>query len=266
MSEGAWFRAAIIVGAVPLIAEAYRAIKKKRSSFAISALVIGAVSMWAYRPEIGAAAALLGTLGLILLEILRTQTSYFAARLGFSKVPLVRVIRLDQEKTIPYAAVKTGDRIVVQPGETLPVDGRLWSKTGQVRTNFGTRAVMDLARGEPVTAGDRAASQMVIEAVHVGDKTTAVKVAEILHRLLAETPPRLAGLDFVFLIAQGVWSVGVVLVVFLISRRSLAVDVAVADLLWLGPLAARLITVGIIRTASRAGILIKKWAGLPTLR
>ncbi len=264
--EGAWFRAAIIVGSVPLLVETWRAIKKRRSSFAISVLVIAAISMWAYRPATGAAAVLLATLAVVLLEILRTQTSFFMARLGFSKVPLVRVVRLDHEQTIPYAAVKKGDRVVVQAGETLPVDGRLLSKNGKVRTNFGARTIIDVAKGEPLTAGDRAASAMTIEATHVGTATTAVAVAEIFRRVLAETPPLVKRFDFIFLIGQGLWTVGAVAATFIIVRRGQVVDLAIANLLWLGPLAARLITVGTLRSASRAGILFKQWIRLPNVK
>lgn len=266
LQEGAWFRAAIIVGAVPLLAEMVRAFIKKRSSFSISVLVIGGLSMWAYQPATGAAAVLLATLAIILLEILKTQSSYVAARLGFSKVPLVRVVRLDHEQTIPYASVKKGDRIIVQPGETLPVDGRLISQNGKVRTNFGARTEIEIARGEPVIAGDRAASVMVIEAVEVGTSTTAVKVAEIFRRILAETPPVIKRFDLIFLIGQIVWSIAVIASTFFIVRRSHVVNFAIADFLWLGPLVARLITLGTIRAAGRAGILFKQWTGITPIR
>ena len=120
------------------------------------------------------------------------------SRAGQALLPLARLVPQSAHRlqdggavTIAAAALATGDRILVRPGETLPADGELESAqatldeawmTGESRPVVHARG--DLLLGGAVNAG----SPLVMTVRRVGEATSISSIHRLMERALGERP------------------------------------------------------------------------------
>ena len=95
----------------------------------------------------------------------------------------VRVVRDDREVELPIDQAKVGDRVVVRPGERVPVDGTVLDGRSAVdqSTLTGESLPVDKAAGETVYAGTlNQFGALTIRADEVGDDTTLGHVIQLV--------------------------------------------------------------------------------------
>ncbi|MBO9541568.1 cadmium-translocating P-type ATPase [bacterium] len=85
------------------------------------------------------------------------------------------------EETVATAAIRVGDRLLVRPGETIPVDGRVESGSGHVDEAMlsGESVPVSKEPASPVTAGTlNLEGALVIRAEKVGAETTLAQIVK----------------------------------------------------------------------------------------
>lgn len=130
--------------------------------------------------------------GRYLEETARRQTGDATERL----VKLIPAFahRLDEQGQTHEAAVAhlaVGDRILVKPGETIPVDGVVENGASEVSEALITGESRGLARapGDAVTGGSiNLAAPLTIRIAKVGEATRLASIVRLLDRALSEKP------------------------------------------------------------------------------
>lgn len=91
----------------------------------------------------------------------------------------------------PVVQLACGERILVKPGETIPVDGVIESGNGEVSEALITGESRGLQRnvGDKVIGGAvNLAAPLVIRVTHIGEATRLAAIVRLLDRALAEKP------------------------------------------------------------------------------
>lgn len=102
------------------------------------------------------------------------------------------VIREDTEIEIPASDVRIGDRFVVRPGESIPVDGRIIEGEGAVDESSltGESIPVDKNAGDSVSAATlNQSGYLVCEATRVGEDTTLSQIIQMVSDASATKPP-----------------------------------------------------------------------------
>lgn len=102
------------------------------------------------------------------------------------------VIREDNEIEIPASDVRIGDRFVVRPGESIPVDGRIIEGEGAVDESSltGESIPVDKNAGDSVSAATlNQSGYLVCEATRVGEDTTLSQIIQMVSDASATKPP-----------------------------------------------------------------------------
>jgi Cu+-exporting ATPase len=90
-----------------------------------------------------------------------------------------RVLREGREMDVPIATVTSGERVIVLPGERIPVDGRVVEGTSEVDESLLTGESLPVlkAAGEPVTGGAiNGSGRLVVQATTVGQDGTLARI------------------------------------------------------------------------------------------
>ena len=96
------------------------------------------------------------------------------------------------EQTVPIEQVKKGDRFVVRPGESIPVDGVIISGESAVDESAltGESIPVDKAAGDAVSAATiNRAGFLTCEATRVGEDTTLAKIIQMVSDASATKAP-----------------------------------------------------------------------------
>ena len=96
------------------------------------------------------------------------------------------------EQTVPIEQVKKGDRFVVRPGESIPVDGVIISGESAVDESAltGESIPVDKAPGDAVSAATiNRAGFLTCEATRVGEDTTLAKIIQMVSDASATKAP-----------------------------------------------------------------------------
>ena len=98
----------------------------------------------------------------------------------------------DTEKTVPIEEVKVGDRFIVRPGDSIPVDGIV--KEGESAVNesalTGESVPVEKQMGDKVCAATiNTSGYMVCEAVRVGEDTTLAGIIRMVSDAAATKAP-----------------------------------------------------------------------------
>ena len=172
------------------------------------------------------------------------------------------------EKTVPIAALKVGDVVLVRTGEKIPVDGQVVGGAGAVNEApiTGESLPKDKASGAPVFAGTVVESGALdIRTERLGTDTTFARIVALVENAQAQKAPVQKLADTV-----AAWLIPVVFVfvlgVYLVTRD---VRMVVTLLIFTSPaelgLATPLVMIAAIARAARSGILIKGGLYLETL-
>ena len=94
-------------------------------------------------------------IGRALEHAMRRRTRAVAGNLAALKAEIAHRLRGDELITVPVAAVRPGDRLLVKPGERVPADGRIESGRSEIDESLitGETARRVLAPGDIVYAG-----------------------------------------------------------------------------------------------------------------
>jgi Cu+-exporting ATPase len=103
-----------------------------------------------------------------------------------------RVIRDGGEVDISLEEVAAGDRVVVRPGEKVPVDGTVEEGESSVDESMmtGEPIPKDKERGDAVTGGTMNVNgRLVIHATHVGKDTALARIVRMVQEAQGSKPP-----------------------------------------------------------------------------
>lgn len=171
-----------------------------------------------------------------------------------------RVLRDDKTFEIPLADVRTGDLVVVNLGEQIPVDGTVFSGTATVNQASLTGESIPVLRsfGAPVLSATVVVSgNIIVRAERIGSETTFEKMINLVEASsIAKTRMKTLAEGF------SSWYIGIMLVASIVlylltwdTRLVLAVVLVVcADDIAIAVPLAYIIAIG---TAARRGIIVK---------
>jgi Cu+-exporting ATPase len=188
-----------------------------------------------------------------------------------------RVIRDGEEVDVPLEAVMTGERVVVRPGEKVPVDGAVEEGMSSVDESMmtGESIPVDKGKSDAVTGGTMNVSgRLVVRATHVGKDTVLSRIVKMVQEAQGSKPPigRLADVIASYFVPS---VMGVALLTFAIwwvfgptPRLTYAMLSAISVLIIACPCALGLATPTSIMVGTgkgaELGILIRSGAALET--
>ena len=200
---------------------------------------------------------------------LNTDRARASIKSLIGSVPQMALLRTAMgERSVPVAALKVGDVVLVRPGEKIPVDGRVVGGGGSVNEApiTGESVPKDKGADAPVFAGTVVeAGALDIRVDRLGQDTTFSRIIALVESAEAEAAPVQKLADKV-----AAWLIPVVfvflIVVYFVTRD---VRTIVTLMIFTSPaelgLATPLVMIAAIARAARTGILIKGGIYLETL-
>ncbi|MGA6992817.1 MAG: heavy metal translocating P-type ATPase [Candidatus Deferrimicrobiaceae bacterium] len=152
--------------------------------------VIGAAPHVYY--DTSAAIIVLVLLGRYFETRAKGKTSEAVKKLVGLQPKAARVIRDGGEVDIPLEEVAAGDRVVVRPGEKVPVDGTVEEGESSVDESMmtGEPIPKDKGRGDAVTGGTMNVNgRLVLHATHVGRDTALARIVRMVQEAQGSKPP-----------------------------------------------------------------------------
>ncbi|MBR2934999.1 MAG: heavy metal translocating P-type ATPase [Oscillospiraceae bacterium] len=132
------------------------------------------------------------TLGKYLETRAKGKTSQAITRLMDLAPKTARVLRDDTEIEIPVEEVRVGDRVVVRPGQSIPVDGIIvqGSSTVDESALTGESLPVDKSVGDKVAAASiNKSGAFILEALRVGEDTTLSQMIRLVEEASASKAP-----------------------------------------------------------------------------
>ncbi len=192
---------------------------------------------------------------------LNTDRARASIKALIGSVPQVAIVRgAEGERSVPLAALRVGDVVLVRAGEKLPVDGRVIGGSASVNEApiTGESLPKEKNSGDLVFAGTVVeAGALDIATEKVGEDTTFARIVALVEGAEAEQAPVQKLADKV-----AAWLIPVVflflMVVYLVTRD---VRTIVTLMIFTSPaelgLATPLVMIAAIARAARSGILVK---------
>ncbi len=142
---------------------------------------------WGIQPDVyyetAAVIIALILLGRLLEQRAKGRTAQAIKQLMGLQVKTARVFRDDQTVDIPIEQVQVGDRLLVRPGEKIPVDGDILEGESTVDEAMVTgeslpveKAVGDRAIGSTINKTGR----LILQATHVGKDTVLAQIIKLV--------------------------------------------------------------------------------------
>ncbi len=119
------------------------------------------------------------------------KTSEAVRRLLDLRAKTARVIRDGEERDIPVAEVRQGDRIRVRPGEKLPVDGVIVEGATRIDESMLTGEPMPVSKstGDEVAAGTlNTHGAIIYQATRVGSETALAQIIRLVKKAQGSKP------------------------------------------------------------------------------
>ena len=261
--------AAVAVGLYPLVKTGVLdLVRERKIGTEIFVTVATLVAMFGGETVAGAVLMVIILIAEFIAE-LNTDRARASIKALIGSVPQFALVRgAAGEQTVPIAALKIGDVVLVRPGEKIPVDGYVVGGEGSVNEApiTGESVPKDKASGAPVFAGTVVESGALdIRTERLGTDTTFARIIALVENAEAQQAPVQKLADTV-----AAWLIPVVFVfvlgVYLATRD---VRMIVTLLIFTSPaelgLATPLVMIAAIARAARSGILIKGGVYLETL-
>ncbi len=131
-------------------------------------------------------------LGRMLEARARARTSAAIEKLLDLQPPRARVERNGRLDEVPVEAVHVGDRVVVRPGEKIPVDGIVEEGTAAVDESMitGESVPVDKKPGDPVIGGTvNQSGALVVRVTRVGHDTVLQQIVRLVEEAQARKAP-----------------------------------------------------------------------------
>jgi len=171
-----------------------------------------------------------------------------------------RLIQNEKEIEVEVKEVKISDRILVRPGEQIPVDGIITEGNSAInQANItGESLPVDKEKGDSVFAGTiNLSGVLYLEVIKVGDQTTLGRVKELILKAQETRLPIMTVIDKYI----GWYTPAVLMISILILFITQKMEPAITILILSCPLSIILATptamIAALSAASRVGILIK---------
>lgn len=132
------------------------------------------------------------SLGKLLEEKAKSNTSSAIKKLMGLQPKTIRVIVDGQEQELPIAAVKVGNRIIVRPGEKIPVDGVVTSGSSYVDESMisGEPVAVEKTAGAKVFAGTvNQKGSFQFDAQKVGGETILAQIIKMVQQAQGSKAP-----------------------------------------------------------------------------
>lgn len=132
------------------------------------------------------------SLGRFLESRAKTRTTSAIRQLLQLTPPQASVLRENREISIPVAAIRVGDTVVVRPGERIPVDGTLLSGETTVDESAltGESLPVDKHAGDSISAGTlNGTGYFQFRAERVGEETTLAQIIQLMENAVATKAP-----------------------------------------------------------------------------
>jgi Cu+-exporting ATPase len=142
--------------------------------------------------ETSAAIIVLVLLGRYLETRAKGRTSEAVKKLIGLVPKSARVIRGGEEVDIPLEEMMAGERVVVRPGEKVPVDGTVEEGASSVDESMmtGESIPKDKGEGDIVTGGTMNVNgRLVVHATHVGKDTVLSRIVRMVQEAQGSKPP-----------------------------------------------------------------------------
>ncbi|MBA4029049.1 MAG: hypothetical protein C0475_07945 [Planctomyces sp.] len=178
----------------------------------------------------------------------------------------------------PIDAVRAGDLVHVEPGQTFPADGELMPCVGSAGTEIDAALLTGESRPQRVVAGGRVcagtvnlASAVRVRVTAAGDQTRAAGLMRMVERASRSRPPivqltdRAAGWFTVVMIIVGLATLGAWLAIDASQAAARAVAVMVVACPCALGLATPMTISAALGRAARGGVLIKDAAAIERL-
>ncbi|MBF0613561.1 MAG: heavy metal translocating P-type ATPase [Magnetococcales bacterium] len=176
------------------------------------------------------------------------------------------VLRGTETLCVPVRQVQVGDRVLIKPGERIPVDGTIESGTTSVDESMLTGEALPVTRtaGQPLVGGTlNLEGSVILRVERVGEETALARILRLVETAQAERPPiqgvadRVAARFVAIVLVLAAATLGFWL--WYDPTQALTNSVAVLIItcpcaLGLGAPAAMLVAMG---TAARMGILLR---------
>ncbi|QPC47433.1 heavy metal translocating P-type ATPase [Mangrovibacillus cuniculi] len=283
-----------IVGA-PFYVGAYKALKNKSAnmdvlvamgtsaayfySIYLSIKSIGSTGMVELYFETSAVLLTLLLLGKIFEAKAKGRSSEAIKKLMGLRPKEATILRDNMEVIVPVEDIQVGDHVIVKPGESIPVDGKVVKGTSSVDESMITGESIPIEKtveSEVIGSTTNTTGQLILEATKVGKDTTLSQIIKIVEQAQGSKAPiqRLADtISGIFVpIVVGIALVTFLLWYFLVDpgNTSQAVEVMIAVLVIACPCALGLATpTSIMAGSGRAaehGILFKGGEHLETTK
>ncbi|MEO7272238.1 MAG: heavy metal translocating P-type ATPase [Vicinamibacterales bacterium] len=122
-----------------------------------------------------------------------------AIRALMALAPRTALVRRDNlELTLPVEEVRVGDRVIVRPGERIPLDGVLASGAGDVDQApvTGESRPIEKAAGDELFAGTiNGRASLEVEVTRLGRDSTIARIIHLVERAQAQRAPMQAFVD-----------------------------------------------------------------------
>lgn len=196
-----------------------------------------------------------------LIEQVTSESARKAIKSLVQIAPQTATVLADgEEKTIPIDKVSVGDKILIKPGERIPVDARIMSGVSAVDESAMTGEPLPVQKqvGDEILAGTLNHNGVIrAQATKVGQDTTLGKVIKLVSEAELHRPEAIRLID-----RYATWFTPAILtcaaIAWIVSEDiSRAVAVLIVGCPCALILAAPTATVATLGRAARAGILVK---------
>jgi heavy metal translocating P-type ATPase len=186
------FTLAAVVGGIPIIIGAIKGLLRKNLNVGVLISIALIASLLIGEYFAGALVVFIMHVGELLENITVAKTGNAIRKLMDLKPKTARVRRADGEVVVPIEEVKLGDRVLVKPGERIPVDGTVLS--GQAAVNqaslTGESIPVEVSIGDEVFEGTLTELGILeIETTKVGHETTLAHIIKLVEEAQADKAP-----------------------------------------------------------------------------
>jgi heavy metal translocating P-type ATPase len=183
---------AALLGGFPIVTGAIKGLLRKDMNVGVLISIALVATLIIEEYLAGAIVVFIMLVGELLENITVAKTSSAIRKLLDLKPKTARVRRDDGEVELPIEEVKLGDRVLVKPGERIPVDGVVVS--GQAAVNqaslTGESIPVEVTAGDEVYEGTiNELGVLEIETTKIGQETTLAHIIKLVEEAQADKAP-----------------------------------------------------------------------------